>query len=136
MVSKQKWSTYPSVKPDELEDQKNPRSDRCVVKESGEIKKVVRQLLKQNGLKLEAVCRESGLNYPRVKAWLNARKKWKIAQNEIIDLCEVLGINVRITLVVSKKEFPDEMKYAQRRAVKFPKNSVYDTFTDETEENG
>lgn len=136
MVSKQKWSTYPSVKPGSVDEPRDPRSDKCVIKESGEIKKLVRQIIKQNGLKLEAVCRESELDYPRVKAWLNARTKWKIAQNEIIDLCEVLGINVRITLVVSKKEFPDDMKYAQRRAVKFPKNSVYDTFRDETEENG
>lgn len=146
MVSQQKRGTNFTLEPDSIEEapiadnlrQSQDRSD--IVTNSGELKKLIRKVLSDNGLRLYSVCETGGFNYPRIKQWLNSKKPRtggdKVGQTEIISFCNVLGISVRVTLVVSSVAFADDLKYVKRRAKIATKNSVYDKFIENGEPTG
>ena len=143
MARKQERRSHLTIKPGSLEEtplvEEMPRaiSRRDVITESGEVKKLVRKILKDNGLRLYAVCEKGGFNYARIKQWLNSRKpesgSKKVGQEEIIEFSKTLGVSVRVTLVVSSVAFDDNLKFVKRKANVTTNNSVYDEFTEEIE---
>ena len=138
MATRQERNTNFTLKPDSIEDNPHPEDipraqlQRDVIVESGEIKRLIREILKKNGLRLYSVCEKYGYNYDRIKMWLNSRKprygKEKASQEEIIGFCKFLGISVRVTLLVSSVAFDDDLKFIKRRAKIAKNNSVYDNY--------
>jgi hypothetical protein len=102
---------------------------------------LVRDRVKTYGVSLFKLCQFCDTDYDRIKFWLNARpssgKGIRASQDDVIKLCSSLGVTVRITMVVSSVDLPDEIKLMNRAPRRFTSNnSVYkkvieDEFEDE-----
>ena len=94
------------------------------------MKKLIRKKIQEHGASLFKLCKFVGVEYDRIKLWLNSRTREpsqdKLAQNEIIKLMESLGVSVRITLVVSEVSLPESVKLMNRSTRRYTKgNTVY-----------
>jgi hypothetical protein len=88
-----------------------------IILHSAELKRLVRKQLKEHGMRLFAVCEEASVSYERIKRWLNSNRPMNtiVSQREVIDLCNEIGVDVRITLVVSSTfTAPEHLKHRER----------------------
>ncbi len=103
-------------------------ASRDIILHSAELKRLVRNQLKAHGLRLFAVCEEAKVNYARIKRWLNSNRieNTLVSQREVIDLCNVMGVDVRITLVVSSGfKAPEHLKHRDRATPKHTTDRIY-----------
>jgi hypothetical protein len=79
---------------------------------SGELKREIRRILRDNRVNLYRFCNFNGFEYDRVKAWLNSTdiRKGQSDQAEVIRVAGATGITVRVSLTVRKVDFPDPVQ--------------------------
>lgn len=98
-----------------------------IVLNSGELKKLIRTRLNELGIVLLYACEHVDISYPRIKEWLNSKNQDApvVTHADVTSLCDLIGITVRLTLIVSKSvEIPDEVKFKERKKA-YSSYSIY-----------
>jgi hypothetical protein len=144
MEGEQERKTYIKVSPGRIKASSVKRKEDIpsslekyanLITESFEVKKQVREAINRHSVSLFALCQVEKMNYDRIKYWLNTRNPLQgrrmVSQNEILELCTSLGIQVRITIAVNRNHgVDDSVRHFNKKTSTKKGDETYDIIKD------
>ena len=85
---------------------RKPSSHWCFLRDSTKLKAMVKYKLRESGLILAEVTKETGVPGYRISAWLNGKRPYP-NQYQVIKLCLFLGVELDLNIGVTSSETTD-----------------------------